>query len=73
MNKKLVKISELARQLQVSIRWLRTETDAGRIPHLQAGKYTLYDIDAVRDELVKLANKATETKRPTILGGSNDS
>ena len=53
----LVDIAQLARTLKVSVRWLRKETDAGRIPHLRVGKDTLYAPDAVRAVLVKRASK----------------
>ena len=43
--------------LKVSVRWLRQETDAGRIPHLDAGRDTLYSPDAVRAALVRRARE----------------
>jgi len=57
MNDVLVNIAQLARTLKVSVRWLRKETDAGRIPHIRAGKDTLYAPDAVRAVLIKRARQ----------------
>ena len=63
---KLVNIGRLSRLLNTDIRWLRKETTANRIPHLQAGKYTLYNIEAVK---AVLAKRAAEPNRPSILAG----
>lgn len=60
MKDELVHISQMARMLKVSVRWLREETDAGRIPHLSAGKDTLYAPDAVRTVLVKRARQGKD-------------
>ncbi len=57
-NEQLVTISQLSRMLKVSVRWLRKETDANRIPHLDAGKDTLYAPEAVRRSLVQRASEA---------------
>lgn len=53
----LVTISKLSRLLKVSVRWLRKETDANRIPHLSAGRQTLYVPNAVRAVLIKRASQ----------------
>lgn len=57
MNDELITIGRLAKLLKVDIRWLRKEVDAGHIPHLQAGKDTLFNPDAVRHELIKRAQQ----------------
>ncbi len=62
MNDDLVNIAQLARMLKVSIRWLRQETDANRIPHLAAGSDTLYAPDAVRAVLVKRAKGGNDDR-----------
>jgi hypothetical protein len=45
----------LARHLKISLRWLRAECDAGRIPCLRAGKRRFFSLAAVREALVKRA------------------
>lgn len=47
----LIGLLGLARKLRVSAAWLKAETDAGRIPHLKAGRRTLYSLEAVRRAL----------------------
>jgi len=57
-NDTLVTIVELSRILKISVRWLRSETEADRIPYLAAGKDTLYVPDAVRNVLIKRAKES---------------
>lgn len=57
MDDELVTIGRLARILHVSVRWLREETDADRIPHVRAGRETLYSPDAVRHSLAARARQ----------------
>lgn len=45
-NKPLV-LGPMARRLRVTCKWLRAEAEAGRIPHLRAGRVLLFDPDAV--------------------------
>ena len=33
----------MARHLRVSVKWLRAEAEAGRVPHLKADKVLLFD------------------------------
>ena len=57
MEDELVNIGQLSRKLKLSVRWLRAETDANRIPHLQAERDTLYSLETVRKVLLKRAAK----------------
>ena len=52
---KLLNAGSLARKLRVPVAWLKTEADAGRIPHLRAGKAYLFDPQAVESVLVERA------------------
>lgn len=65
----LVNISQLARIMKVSIRWLRQETDAGRIPHLSAGNDTLYNLSVVQDVFAKRAGQTSKTAELRLSGG----
>ncbi len=60
----IVTLDELARRLGLSKRWLTQEVRACRIPHLQAGKSRLFNVDAVRQSLAERAK--------TGAGGSRD-
>ena len=42
-----VTLSVLARRLRVPVSWLREEAEAGRLPHLKAGRQILFDADTV--------------------------
>lgn len=56
-NDDLVTIDQLARMLRIPIRWLRQETDADRLPHLDADGMTLFSLAAVRAALLRRAAK----------------
>jgi excisionase family DNA binding protein len=44
---RLLDAKEVARRLNVPETWVRAETRAGRMPHLELGRYRRYDWDAV--------------------------
>ena len=52
---KLLAIGPTARRLRVTVRWLRAEAEAGRIPHLKADARLLFDVEAVEAALLKRA------------------
>ena len=54
---KLLPIGPMARRLRVSVRWLRAEADAGRVPHLKAEEVFLFDPGAVEAVLVERAQR----------------
>ena len=51
----LVTLQQLARSLRVSARWLREEADAGRLPHVKAGRQRLFNAKAVMRRLAERA------------------
>ena len=50
-DKKPLYLRAMARQLGVPATWLRTEAEAGRIPHLRAGSVLLFDPEMVQQTL----------------------
>ncbi len=66
---RLVRLPELARELAVSLEWLRRETDAGRLPHLRAGRQRLYSLDAVRRALSQRAGGSDNPESPSGARG----
>jgi excisionase family DNA binding protein len=44
---RLLDAAEVAELLAVPVSWVRAETRAGRIPHLELGRYRRYDREAV--------------------------
>ena len=52
----------MARRLHVTVRWLKAEADAGRIPHLKAENTYLFDEQSVVDVLVKRAKEGVTQK-----------
>lgn len=54
-DKKLVLLSVAAASLGVTTKWLRSEADAGRIPHLKAGDRLLFDLETVERLLLERA------------------
>jgi excisionase family DNA binding protein len=47
MTDRLLEAKEVAELLSVPESWVRQETRANRIPHLELGRYKRYDRDAV--------------------------
>ena len=47
MSERLLEASEVAERLSVPVSWVRAETRAGRMPHLELGRYRRYDWEAV--------------------------
>ena len=62
----LLPLGPMARLLGVTSQWLRHEAEAGRIPHLPAGKTILFDADLVER---LLAERARQT--PGIEGDAD--
>jgi hypothetical protein len=53
----LLPLSQTARLLHVPSDWLRAEAEAGRVPHLKAGKALLFDVDTVERILIERARQ----------------
>lgn len=66
----LATLRGLARELKISIEWLRDEADAGRIPCLRAGRKRLFNVEAVRQALLRRA--AREAAPPPKHGGRGE-
>jgi excisionase family DNA binding protein len=47
VSDRLLDAAEVAELLHVPTSWVRAETRAGRIPHLELGRYKRYDREAV--------------------------
>lgn len=62
-NDKPLYLGAMARRLRVPATWLRAEADAGRIPHLRAGRVLLFDPEVVeRIVLDRVRQSPTLTK-----------
>jgi hypothetical protein len=55
METPLVAIRGLAKALALPASWLKAEAEAGRIPSLRAGRQRLFNVDAVRQVLLRRA------------------
>jgi len=55
LNEKLLPAGQMARRLRVTVRWLKAEVDAGRVPAIKAEKRYLFNPDAVIDVLAQRA------------------
>jgi hypothetical protein len=55
---KLLPIGPTARRFRVPVRWLRSEAEAGRIPHVKAERVLLFDPEAVERVLLERAQAA---------------
>lgn len=47
IESELAPLGAMARRLRVPARWLKAESDAGRIPHIRAGNQRLYNVPVV--------------------------
>jgi excisionase family DNA binding protein len=54
---RLLNLGPMARRLRVTTSWLRAEADAGRIPHVKAGRAYLFDPEAVEKVLLERAGQ----------------
>lgn len=61
---KLLPAGPTARRLRVTARWLRSEAEAGRIPHVKAERVLLFDPEAVERVLLERA------QQPVAAGGA---
>jgi len=62
---KLLPTGPTARIFRVPVAWLQEEADAGRVPHLKAGKATLFDPEVVEQVLLERARKTEGTTDAT--------
>jgi hypothetical protein len=53
----LLPLGQMARCLGVPAAWLRAEAEAGRVPHLKAGKALLFDSETVERLLLERARR----------------
>ena len=58
---KLLPVGPMARRLRVPVRWLRSEAEAGRIPHVKAERVLLFDPEAVESILLERARNGQQT------------
>lgn len=56
----LVTARTLAKRLGLSVCWIRAETEAGRLPHLKAGRRVLYAEEAVKKSLIRRASEGAD-------------
>lgn len=59
----VLSLYQLAGRLHLSADWLRSEAEAGRLPHLRAGKRLLFNLVAVTKTLASMAEQ-TPTAQP---------
>lgn len=55
---KLLPTGPMARRLRVPVKWLRSEAEAGRIPHVKADNVLLFHPETVENLLVQRARTA---------------
>jgi hypothetical protein len=58
----ILPLGAVARALGVSVRWLRAEADAGRLPHLDADKTILFDLHLVESIIADRARQGAEVR-----------
>lgn len=57
---KLISVKALARWLKVDADWIQSESEAGRLPHVRAGRDYLFDPDRVEQILLERAQQFKE-------------
>jgi hypothetical protein len=57
-NAEFVPLHQAAMRLGVPIAWLKAEADAGRVPHLRAGRRLLFKLALVGEALTQRAADA---------------
>jgi excisionase family DNA binding protein len=66
MSDRLLDAKEVARRLNVPETWVRAETRAGRMPHLELGRYRRYSWPDVEDWLETQRAGQWRKHRPSI-------
>lgn len=62
---RLLTLPLLARRLRVTVRWLRGEAEAGRVPAVRADRTFLFNSEAVEQALL---DRAAEERASTAAG-----
>jgi len=57
---KLLPLCAMARRLHVPSKWLRSEAEAGHIPHLRADRQFLFNPEIVEPMIIERASKGME-------------
>lgn len=65
----LLDLRSMARRLRVSMRWLRDEARAGRVPHLAAGRRLLFDAMTVEQVMTARARQYPDDRPPPDARG----
>ena len=62
-EKRLLPAGPMARRLRVSVRWIKAEADAGRLPCVKAETVYLFDADTVEAILTSRAKQGVQHAR----------
>lgn len=57
-SSRLLTAGPMARRLRVPVAWLRSEAQAGRLPHVRAGQIYLFHPKSVEDVLIERARQS---------------
>ena len=60
----LLPANQMARRLRVTLRWLRAEAEAGRLPCIRAEKQLLFNADVVERVLLERAGQPVVEEAP---------
>ena len=70
---RLLTVDEVAARLGVTKGWVWAQARAGRIPHVQPGRYRRFREEALDAWLAELDMQATATRPPRRYGGQQAS
>lgn len=68
-DKNLITLHAAARRFRIPWDWLLAESEAGRLPHLNADGTILFAVDALKNALLNLASEAAEIAGDDQEGG----
>ena len=74
MTDRLLTADEVSTLLSVPVGWVRAETRAGRMPHVQLGRYRRYretDLRAWLESLTEGGTPGWRKHRPQVAEGSS--
>ena len=63
-----IPLHALSRQLGLPAAWIKVEAEAGRIPHLRAGRRLMFNSDAVERILIDRARQQAGKSEPVTPG-----
>ena len=71
-ERKLLPARVIAHRLGVPMSWVKAEAEVGRLPSLRVGRTVLFDLDAVRETILRRAGEGSAAEAGEESEGHGD-